>query len=104
MIFGAISLIAHYNGCFFKFGVEAGVELSIVNALYRLRITDQRFKSYTFTRVVRSQSTLQRLLRRQIKKKTPLYLPSPKGGLGRKLDFCFGSIVRIHFLFDTVRI
>jgi hypothetical protein len=52
------------NGCFFKFGVEVGVELSIVNALYRLRITDQLFKSYTFTRVVRSQSTLQRLLRR----------------------------------------
>jgi hypothetical protein len=25
-----------YNGCFFKFGVEVGV-----NALYRLRITDQ---------------------------------------------------------------
>jgi hypothetical protein len=38
----------------------------IVNALYRLRITDQPFKSYAFTRVVRSQSTLQRLLRRQI--------------------------------------
>jgi hypothetical protein len=54
------------NGCFFKFGVEVGVELSIVNALYRLRITDQLVKSYTFTRVVRSQSTLQRLLRRQI--------------------------------------
>jgi hypothetical protein len=35
------------NGCFFKFGVEIGVELSIVNALYRLRITDQLFKSYT---------------------------------------------------------
>jgi hypothetical protein len=58
-----------YNGCFFKFGVEVGVELSIVNALYRLRITDQLFKSYAFTGVVRSQSTLQRLLRRQILKK-----------------------------------
>jgi hypothetical protein len=55
-----------YNGCFFKFGVEVGVELSIVNAPYRLRITDQPFKFYAFTRVVRSQSTLQRLLRRQI--------------------------------------
>jgi hypothetical protein len=54
------------NGCFLKFGVEVGVELSIVNALYRLRITDQLFKSYTFTLVVRSQSTLRRLLRRQI--------------------------------------
>jgi hypothetical protein len=54
------------NGCFFKFGVEVGIELSIVNALHRLRITDQLFKSYVFTRVVRSQSTLQRLLRRQI--------------------------------------
>jgi hypothetical protein len=54
------------NGCFLKFGVEVGVELSIVNALYRLRITDQLFKSYAFTLVVRSQSTLRRLLRRQI--------------------------------------
>jgi hypothetical protein len=54
------------TGVFFKFGVEVGVELSIVNALYRLRITDQLFKTYAFTRVVRSQSTLQRLLRRQI--------------------------------------
>jgi hypothetical protein len=46
---------------------------------------DQLFKSFTFTRVVRSQSTLQRLLRRQIKKKKqPLY--------------------EIMFLFDTVRI
>jgi hypothetical protein len=44
-----------------------------VNALYRLRITDQLFKSYAFTRVVRSQSTLQ-LLRRQIKKKNTLYI------------------------------
>jgi hypothetical protein len=44
-----------YNGCFFKFGVEVGVEPSIVNALYRLRITNQLFKSYAFTRVVRSQ-------------------------------------------------
>jgi hypothetical protein len=35
-----------HNGCFFKCGVEVGVELSIVNALYRLRITDQLFKSY----------------------------------------------------------
>jgi hypothetical protein len=58
------------NGCFFKFGVEVGVEVSIVNALYRLRITDQLFQSYAFTRVVRSQSTLQRLLRRQILKNT----------------------------------
>jgi hypothetical protein len=54
----------HYNGCFFKFGVEVGVELSIVNALYRLQITDQLFKILRFTRVVRSQSILQRLLRR----------------------------------------
>jgi hypothetical protein len=35
----------HSNGCFLKFGVEVGVEGSIVNALYRLRITDQLFKS-----------------------------------------------------------
>jgi hypothetical protein len=42
------------TGVFLKFGVEVGVELSIVNALYRLRITDQLFKSYAFTRVVRS--------------------------------------------------
>jgi hypothetical protein len=61
------------SGVFFKFGKEVGVELSIVNGLYRLRITDQLFKSYAFTRVVRSQSTLQRLLRRQILKNI-LYL------------------------------
>jgi hypothetical protein len=69
-----------YNGCFFKFGVEVGVELSIVNALYRLRITDQLFKSYAFTRVVRLQSTLQRLLRRQIKKKHSLHRAIRTGG------------------------
>jgi hypothetical protein len=62
--FVSLSSICMYKGCFFKFGVEVGVELSIVNALYRLRIT--LFKSYAFTRVVRSQLTLQRLLRRQI--------------------------------------
>jgi hypothetical protein len=40
---------------------------------------DQLFKSYAFTRVVRSQSTLQRLLRRQIKKKKhPLHCSSGK--------------------------
>jgi hypothetical protein len=27
----------HITGVFFKFGVEVGVELSIVNALYRLQ-------------------------------------------------------------------
>jgi hypothetical protein len=37
---------------FFKFGIEVEVEESIVNALYGLRITDQLFKSYAFTRVV----------------------------------------------------
>jgi hypothetical protein len=72
---------AQCNGCFFKFGVKVGVELSIVNALYRLRITDQLFKSYAFTRVVRSQSTLQRLLRRQIKKKNTLYVFLQVGSL-----------------------
>jgi hypothetical protein len=33
-----------------------------MNTLYRLRITDQLFKILRFIRVVRSQSTLQRLL------------------------------------------
>jgi hypothetical protein len=66
-----VTLATTHNRCFFKFGVEVGVELSIVNALYRLRLTDQLFKSYAFTRVVRSQSILQ--IRRQIKKNT-LYL------------------------------
>jgi hypothetical protein len=42
--FSAIFSTRECNGCFFKFGVEVGVELSIVNALYRLRITDQLFK------------------------------------------------------------
>jgi hypothetical protein len=57
-------------GCFFKFHLIVGVEESIMNALYRLRITDQLFKSYAFTRVVRSQSTLQRLLRGETLKNT----------------------------------
>jgi hypothetical protein len=56
----------HYITGVFKFGVEAGVEEAIVNALHGLRITDQLFKFYVFTRVVRSQSTLQRQLRRPI--------------------------------------
>jgi hypothetical protein len=34
------------TGVFLNLGVEVGVELSIVSALYRLRITDQLFKSY----------------------------------------------------------
>jgi hypothetical protein len=43
-----------------------------VNGVYGLRIADQWFlQSYVFTRVRRSQSTLQRLLRGEIKKKTP---------------------------------
>jgi hypothetical protein len=33
-------------GCTFKFHLIEGVEESIVNPLYRLRITDQLFKSY----------------------------------------------------------
>jgi hypothetical protein len=48
----------------FKFILKAGAEESIVNALH-IRITDL-FKSYVFTRVVRSQSTPQRQLRGQI--------------------------------------
>jgi hypothetical protein len=32
--------------CFFKFHLIVDVEESIVNALYRLRITDQLFESY----------------------------------------------------------
>jgi hypothetical protein len=43
----------------FKLILKVGVEETIVNALYGLRMTDQLFKSYVFTRVVRSQSTLQ---------------------------------------------
>jgi hypothetical protein len=43
------------NGCFLKFGVEVGVEELIVDALHVLRITDQLFKSYVFTRVVRNR-------------------------------------------------
>jgi hypothetical protein len=46
----------------FKFILKVGIEKSIVNALYGLRITDELFKSYVFTRVVSSQSTLQRQL------------------------------------------
>jgi hypothetical protein len=35
-------------GCFFKFHLIVGVEVSIVNALYSLRITDYLFKSYSW--------------------------------------------------------
>jgi uncharacterized membrane protein len=52
-------LALHCIVCFFKFRLIVGVQGSIVNALYGLRITDQLSKSYVFTRVVRSQSTLQ---------------------------------------------
>jgi ribonuclease HIII len=58
---------------FFKFHLIVGVEESIVNALYRLRITDQLFKILRFIRVVRSQSTHQRPLRHEIKKKNTRY-------------------------------
>jgi hypothetical protein len=51
---------------FFKFQIIVGVEVSIVNALVWLRIIDQLFRILRFTRVVRSQSTLQRLLRGEI--------------------------------------
>jgi hypothetical protein len=50
---------------FFNFHL-GGVEESIVNALYWLRITDQLFKILRFIRVVRSQSTLQSLLQGEI--------------------------------------
>jgi hypothetical protein len=78
---------------FFKFGVE----LSIVNALYRLRITDQLFKYYAFTRVVHSQSTLQRLLRRQIKKNT-LYTILCSRGSQKKIvpELIFFLSLRLH--------
>jgi hypothetical protein len=46
-------------GCSFKFPVKAGVEKSIVNVL---RITDHAGAVCVFTRVARSQSTLQRQL------------------------------------------
>jgi hypothetical protein len=49
------------SGVFFLFHLIVGVEESIVNALYRLRVTDQLFEILRFTRVVRSQSTLQHL-------------------------------------------
>jgi hypothetical protein len=36
-------LVITHNGCFFKFGVEVGVEEAIVNARHWLRIMDQLF-------------------------------------------------------------
>jgi hypothetical protein len=41
-------LLEGYIGCFLKFYLIVGVEESIVNAQYELRITDQLFKSYVF--------------------------------------------------------
>jgi hypothetical protein len=49
------------SGVYLKNPVKVGIEESIVNAR-GLRITDQLFKFYDFTQVVRSQSTLQRQL------------------------------------------
>jgi hypothetical protein len=78
-----------YNGCFLKFGVEVGVVESIANAqpnynsdqLLKSNLTFcgvcvvnlQFEKSVFLRRLVHSQSTLQRQLRRQILKNT-LYL------------------------------
>jgi hypothetical protein len=63
-------LVRKTIGCFFKFHLIVGVRESIVDALYGLRITHQLFKSYVFTRVMRSQSTFQRLLGGEISKYT----------------------------------
>jgi hypothetical protein len=49
--------------CFYKFHLIVGVKR--VDCERTIRITDQLFKSYVFKRVVRSQSTLQRLLRNE---------------------------------------
>jgi hypothetical protein len=64
-----------------------------------IRITDQLFKSYIFTRVVRSQSTFQRL-RSEIKKNRYIYTVKCK-----KLRFCRASSHRhapIFFSGDRV--
>jgi hypothetical protein len=54
-----IEPIITYTVRSFGFILKVGVEKSIMNTLYGLRIMDQLLKSYVFTRVVRSQSTLQ---------------------------------------------
>jgi hypothetical protein len=54
-----IEPIITYTVRSFEFILKVGVEKSIMNTLYGLRIMDQLLKSYVFTRVVRSQSTLQ---------------------------------------------
>jgi hypothetical protein len=52
MILAFTSIVERFHrkklifGVFLKFHLIVGVEKSIVNALYRLRITDQLFKSY----------------------------------------------------------
>jgi hypothetical protein len=78
-------IIIYLAGVFFLFSVEVGVEESIVNAppdynsdqLFKSKLTFcfvcvfnlQFQKSLFLRRVVRSQPTLQRQLRRRIKKK-----------------------------------
>jgi hypothetical protein len=42
------SIYRHYIGCLKKKKTPTGVEVSIVNALYSLRITDYLFKSYSW--------------------------------------------------------
>jgi hypothetical protein len=45
-ILNVIAVSLTHIGCFFKFHLIVGVEELIVKAVYRLRITDQLFKSY----------------------------------------------------------
>jgi hypothetical protein len=58
--------------CFFKFHLIVGVEESIVNTL-PIHVTDHG-SAVLILRFIRSQSTLQRLLRGEIKKKHPIQL------------------------------
>jgi hypothetical protein len=63
-----------HNGCFFKFGVEVGVELSIVNAPYRLRIRDQLFKSYVLHEWCALNQLSNVYFDAKLKKKNTLYI------------------------------
>jgi hypothetical protein len=61
----------NYIGCFFKFHLIVDVEETIMNALYRVRITDQLFKSYVLH--VHSRLSNSYYLRGEIKKKHPIF-------------------------------
>jgi hypothetical protein len=79
----------NYIGVFFKFHLIVDVEETIMNALYRVRITDQLFKSYVLH--VHSRLSNAYYLRGEIKKKHPI-LAFDSTHLNIRLGCCNNNI------------